>query len=311
MSPSRRAFLGGAAALLATTRARAGAPQERELERATSAYNEVVITQAGSVRTMYFVQGGRWLIESRIDLDDPTALDLDVFRTMSAGLLVQPRPARILMVGVGGGQLSNYLFARLPGVEIDAVDIDPEVVRLARKYFEIPDDPRYRTHVGDGRLFVEQSSAADVDMLILDAFRGTSVPYHLRTRTFYEACRRRLRPGGVVVANLHNRAARYADDRTTFASVFAHDYGFVSEREYETTLVCTADAAPVSVYTMRRNAAALRDRFGAHLPRLASALHLRADVAPGTVLQDDFAAEDAARGVRRHNESCRPTCDGD
>ncbi len=313
MDGTRRAFLGGAAALLASPHVRAAAPEERELERARSAYNEVVITQAGSVRTMYFVQNGRWLIESRIDLDDPTALDLDVFRTMSAGLLVQPAPKRILMVGVGGGQLSNYLFARLPGVEIDAVDIDPEVVRLARAYFEIPDDPRYRTHVGDGRLFVEQSAAADVDMLILDAFRGTSVPFHLRTRSFYEACRRRLRPGGVVVANLHNRADRYADDRATFAAVFAHDYGFVSEREYETTLVCSADEAPVSVYAIRRNAASLRETFGPHLPRLAARLHLRPDVALGTVLEDDFAADDTSRadGVKRHNESCRPTCDRD
>ncbi len=284
-------------------------PAERELERARSAFNEVVITEAGSIRTMYFVQGDAWLVESRIDLDDPTSLSLDVFRTMTAGLLLQPRPRRICMVGVGGGQLSNYLFARLPGVEIDAVDIDPEVVRLARKYFEIPDDPRYRTHVGDGRLFVESSTTADVDMLILDAFRGTSVPYHLRTSQFYGACRQRLRPAGVVVANLHNRSPRYPHDRATFAAVFAHDYGFVSQREYETTLVCTADAAPVGVYAMRHNARALQADFDVDLLHLASRLHLRPPAALGRVLEDDFAS--TADGVRRHNESCKPRCDRD
>lgn len=299
----RRSLLAGAAACLVPTIGRAQS-EEVVLERATSEFNEVVITQAGSVRTMYFVQGEQWLIESRLDLDAPTQLSLDVFRTMTAGLLVQPEPRRILMVGVGGGQLSNFLFARLPNVQIDAVDIDPQVVRLARKYFEIPTSPRYRTLVGDGRLFVERSSEPDVDMLILDAFRGTSVPFHLRTHEFYSSCRARLAPHGVVVANLHNNATRYANDRATFASVFEHDYGFVSDREYETTLVCGQQA--VSVYAMRKHAALLAPRFGDDLTHLASRLHLRPDASLGQVQHDDFNSTEI--GVRAHNDSCKPRC---
>ena len=287
---------------------RLGQADEREhvLERAVSDFNEVVVTQAGSIRTMYFVQGERWLIESRIDLRRPETLSLGVFRSMRAALLLQPAPARVLMIGLGGGQLSNYLFAHLPGVEIDAVDIDPEVVRLARAYFEIPEHPRYRTHVGDGRLFVEARSEADTDLLILDAFRGTSVPFHLRTRQFYAACRERLRPAGALVANLHTHTSRYPDDRATFGAVFEHDYAFVDGREAETTLVCTRQ--PVGAYTMRENAAALAPTFGHGMERLASRLLLHPP-SGGAVLEDDFSA--SAIGARRHNDSCRPTCFGE
>ncbi|MCR9163616.1 MAG: spermidine synthase [Nannocystaceae bacterium] len=305
MSLSRRTVLLGAASTFVAPAAWAD-DEEQVLERASSAFNEVVITQAGSIRTMYFVQGDRWLIESRIDLTQPQALSLSVFRSMRACLLLQPAPRRVLMVGLGGGQLSNMLFARFPGIEIDAVDIDPEVVRLARTYFALPDDPRYRTHVDDGRLFVERSAEPDTDLLILDAFRGTSVPYHLRTRQFHAACNARLRPGGALVANLHTHTSRYLDDRATFAAVFEHDYGFVDERDAETTLVCTA--APVSPYRMRANARALAPAFGRGMERLASRLVLQRPTG-GRVLEDDFV--DAAAGARRHNASCAPRCAGE
>ncbi len=304
----RRALLAGAASSVLASAVHAGptTQEERILERVSSAYNDIVVTQSGSVRTMYFVQAQRWLIESRIDLRDPDALSLSVFRSMRAALLLQPAPKRVLMVGVGGGQLSNFLFSRLPGVEIDAVDIDPEVVRLARAYFQIPSDPRYRTHVGDGRLFVEQRSEADTDLLILDAFRGTSVPFHLRTRQFYAGCRARLRSGGALVANLHTHSSRYPDDRATFAAAFEYNYAFVDERDAETTLVCTRD--PVGLYQLRENAVVADRTFGPGLQRLGARLQVHA-TRGGHLLVDDFGS--SAAGAKRHNESCRPRCQGD
>lgn len=309
MSPlPRRALLAGASSFVIASAAQAAGlqPEERVLERASSDYNDIVVTQAGSVRTMYFVQGDRWLIESQLDLRDPDALSLSVFRSMRAALLLQPAPKRVLMVGVGGGQLSNFLFSRLPGVEIDAVDIDPEVIRLARAYFQIPNDPHYRTHVGDGRLFVEQRPEADTDLLILDAFRGTSVPFHLRTRQFYAACRAQLRTGGAAVANLHTHTSRYADDRATFGAAFEHEYAFVDERKAETTLVCTGD--PVGLYQVRRNGVAADRTFGPGMQRLAARLQVHS-VRGGHVLEDDFS--NSAAGAKRHNDSCSPRCQGD
>ena len=284
------------------------AAEETLLEEATSEYNTIMITERGSVRTMYFVVDGTRYIESRWDMDHPNSLDLDYSRTMMAGFLLNPNPKRFMMMGVGGGQMSNYLFERFPDLEIDAVDIDPEVVRLARKYFGVPDNPRYRTHVGDGRLFIE--SAKDPwDHIMLDAFRGVFVPYHLKTREAYQACLEKLTPGGVVVANLHNLTRMYPHDRNTLAAVFPHRYSFVSESGNQTTFVASAAQQRAGTFAIRDNAREVAKRFDFDVMGLAARYYIRSDWDVGaSVLTDDFKPGDLETAAERHNTTCIAGC---
>jgi len=286
----------------------AAATEEKLLEQATSEYNTIMVTERGSVRTMYFVVDGTRYIESRWDMDNPGSLDLDYSRTMMAGFLVQPAPKRFMMMGLGGGQISNYLFERFPELEIDAVDIDPEVVRLARKYFGVPDDPRYRTHVGDGRLFIENASEP-WDHIMLDAFRGVFVPYHLKTKEAYAACLAKLTPGGVVVANLHNLTRMYPHDRQTLASVFPQRYSFVSESGNQTTFVASSSKDRVGVYEIRNNAGRVAGKFDFDLLGLAARYYLRTDWDPeARVLTDDFDPQELESAAQRHNTTCIAGC---
>jgi len=192
----RRGFISGLGAAagwwLAPRTGRAAAEPERVLGEGRSKYNHVRVTERGSVRTMYFVgDDGTQYIETRVDRAHGASLDLDVFRTMLAGFIVQPAPRRVLVLGLGGGALPNYFYAKVPGLGLDAVDIDPEVVRLAQAYFGVPkDDPNYRVHVADARLFLERAPpAVRWDMIVLDAFRGVQVPFHLKTAEFHAAVR--------------------------------------------------------------------------------------------------------------------------
>lgn len=313
---TRRSFLGalgGAAAFgLVDPPGHARAAGDTTLEEARSRYNHVRIAQRGSVRTMYFVgDDGTQYVESRLDLSRPQSLDLDYARTMMAGFLLQPRPQRALMLGLGGGQLSNYLHDRFPALEIDTIEIDPEVVRLAQRYFNVPrDDPRYRNHVGDGRLFVESAEPGRTwDLIILDAFRGVFVPYHLKTAEFYEACLRRLSPAGVVVANLHNATRMYPHDRQTLAAVFPQRYSFVSETGNQTTFVATAAAERVGPYALRAAARELRGSFDFDLLGLAARYYMRTDwETEAAVLRDDFKPDDLEAATKRHNKTCIKGC---
>ena len=309
---SRRALLqaGGAATVgLACGRAGAAVVVERTLAEARSQYNHVRVGERGSVRTMYFVgDNGMQYIESRVDRALPASLDLDYTRTMMAGFLLQPRPRRLLMLGLGGGGMSNYLHARLPGLEIDAVDIDPEVVRLAQTYFDVPkDDPRYRCHVDDARLFVERSTQ-QWDMIMLDAFRGVFVPFHLKTVEFYQAVLARLSPQGVVVANLHNATRMYPHDRETMAAVFPGRYSFVSEGGNQTTLVATSEPRRLGPYALRSNARLAQPTFDFDLHGLAARLYLRRDWDTAEVLRDDFDRGELKAATERHNETCVKGC---
>jgi spermidine synthase len=310
---SRRGLLragGGAALGLACGRdGRAAEPAEVVLAEAQSQYNRVRIGERGTVRTMYFVgDNGLQYIESRVDRAYPASLDLDYTRTMMAGFLLQPRPRRLLMLGLGGGGMSNYLFGRIPGLEVDAVDIDPEVVRLAQTYFDVPKaDPRYRVHVDDARLFVERATT-QWDMIMLDAFRGVFVPFHLKTAEFYRAVLARLSPQGVVVANLHNVTRMYPHDRETMATVFPTRYSFVSEGGNQTTLVASADPRRASPYVVRANARAAQPQFDFDLLGLAARLYLRRDWEPAAVLRDDFNKDELGAAAERHNETCVKGC---
>lgn len=287
----------------------AAEPAEVVLDEAQSQFNRVRVAERGTVRTMYFVgDNGMQYIESRFDRAYPASLDLDYTRTMMAGFLLQPRPTKLLMLGLGGGGMSNYLRGRFPGLEIDAVDIDPEVVRMAQTYFGVPkDDPKYRVHVDDARLFVERS-ATQWDMIMLDAFRGVFVPFHLKTAEFYKAVLARLSPQGVVVANLHNVTKMYPHDRETMASVFPSCYSFVSEGGNQTTLVASADPQRASTYVLRANARAAQPQFDFDLHGLAARLYMRRDWEQVDVLRDDFNREDLKTATERHNETCVKGC---
>jgi spermidine synthase len=260
---------------------------------------------------MYFVVDGTYYIESRWDRGYANSLDLGYTRTMMAGFLINPNVKRLLMIGFGGGQISNYLFEHFPGIEIDAVDIDPEVIRLARKYFGVPDDPRYRTHAADGRLFVEQAKADQRwDQIMLDAFRGVFVPFHLKTVEYYQTLLAHLTPKGTVVANLHSLTEMYKHDRNTFAAVFPGNYPFRSENGRQTTFVASADKTPVGVYQQRANARSLADKFDFDLLGLAGRLYLETDWdTKAEILRDDFPPGQTPQGAERHNERCTgPNC---
>ncbi len=313
MPLSRRAWLRGAGAGSLTAGlglprwVHALAPHERVLDEAKSPFNHIVVAEDGDVVTMYFVVDGTYYIESRLDRGHPRSLDLDYTRTMMAGFLLQPQPKRLLMIGFGGGQISNYLFERVPGLEIDAVDIDPEVIRLARKHFDVPNSPRYRTHAADGRWFVEKAPTSPAwDMIMLDAFRGVFVPLHLKTAEYYGALLDHLTPEGVVVANLHNATPMYKHDRTTFAHAFPQGYAFHTERGRQTIFVASAAAHTLGSYGMQDNARLAQPAFDFDLPGLAARWYLGRDWDHdgAQVLHDDFTPQELERGIERHNERC-------
>lgn len=305
---TRRHWLAAAAAVVGTgalAPRRGLAAGERVLEEAHSAYNHIVVAEQGDLRTMYFVVDGTYYIESRIDRSHRASLDLDYTRTMMAGYLVQPEVRKLLMIGFGGGQLTNYLFHQFPDLEIDAVDIDGEVIRLARKYFDVPDDPRYRTHAADGRLFVEKAGDTRWDMVMLDAFRGVFVPFHLKTREYYEILRTHMSPAGVAVANLHNATPMYPHDRVTFADVFPTGYAFAAEHSRQTTYVASASSHQLGIYELRANARKLAPNFDFDLMGVTARWYLARDYDPEVpVLRDDFPAGQTPRGAERHNERC-------
>jgi spermidine synthase len=92
-------------------------------------------------------------------------------------------------------------------VRADGAELDPEIVRLGREFFDLPGPEAdwLRVYEMDGRQMLELLPP-DVryHMLVVDAFTNELyIPFHLGTREFFELCRRRLEPGGVLAMNVY------------------------------------------------------------------------------------------------------------
>lgn len=113
---------------------------------------------------------------------------------------------RVGAIGLGAGAAACY---RRPGQDWVFLEIDPEVVRLARdeRYFRYLSAcaPDARIVLGDGRLSLASGALPPFDLMILDAFSSDAIPLHLMTREAFALYLRHLTPEGVLMVHITNR----------------------------------------------------------------------------------------------------------
>jgi len=132
---------------------------------------------------------------------DPVALFLPYSQMMVAALALPPEPRRVLLLGHGGGSLAKWLAHYWPELELDAVEVDPSVVRAAEQYFRYEPAQGHHIYVKDARMFLRNTSAT-YDVIWLDVFARHLIPFHLTTQEFFRELRARLHPDGVLAVNL-------------------------------------------------------------------------------------------------------------
>ena len=148
------------------------------------------------------------MIQSEMRLSRPDDLVLGYARAMMCFVLFHPRPEHIVMVGLGGGSLAKFCHRFLPHSRITVLELRADVIAL-REQFAIPrDSARFRVVEADAALYMRQLRGA-VDVLLVDGFDAAGLPPELGSAAFYADCRRALRPGGVMVANIFSYDPRY------------------------------------------------------------------------------------------------------
>ncbi|WP_412025688.1 spermidine synthase [Burkholderia cepacia] len=164
--------------------------------------------------------------QSFMSLRDPIRLELGYTRVMMGFLLLQPVPAHICMLGLGGGSLAKYCYRHLPGAAIDAVEINPDVIAL-RDVFRIPvDDARFAVVCADG---ADHVTRADIrtDVILHDAFVADGTPGRCTGAAFLDACRERLSEAGVLAINLMDDDPALPRHLEQLRSVFGSSYALV------------------------------------------------------------------------------------
>ena len=188
---------------------------------------------------------------SFVDLDDPGLLDFEYMQ--QAGAVVEVVAARrpdltVLHLGAGGCALARALAHRHPGARQLAVELDGELARLAREWFDLPRAPRLRLRTGEARAELTRLPDDTYDVVARDVFAGDRTPDHLTTLEFTREVRRVLRDGGVYVANCADRPplTLARSELATLGAAFAH-VGVVAEpaqlrgRRYGNLLLVATD----------------------------------------------------------------------
>jgi spermidine synthase len=165
--------------------------------------------------------------QSSMIISDPTRLGLSYLRTSVAALAAHEDPQDVLVVGLGGGAMPKFLAEHYPDLNIDVVEIDPDVVRVAQDYFEFEPTSNMRVFAVDGRIFLREVDKS-YDVILLDAYGSDRIPFHLTTVEFFELVRERLNPNGVVSLNLWEALVNrfYFSILRTMQSVFPELYLF-------------------------------------------------------------------------------------
>jgi MFS family permease len=148
------------------------------------------------------------LHHSYVDLEDPTYLGFSYVRRFAGavdGWWPEGRPLQAVHVGGGGFTLPRWLGATRPGSLSDVLEIDAEVVDLARRDLGLETGPSLRVVVGDARTSLADVPPASADLVVGDAFGSLSVPWHLATVEATELVRGALTDDGLYVLNVIDR----------------------------------------------------------------------------------------------------------
>ena len=239
------------------------------------------------------------------DTGEPYLFDYYGYYDIASAVAGATEPVkRTLMLGGGTFVYPRHQLAKLPDSQSDVIEIDPQLVDVARTQFFLEDDPRLRIHIEDARTYLNRVSEPGTrnsmlgayDVALIDVFKSAkSVPYQLTTRETMQMVSDVLDEDGVVVMNIianpRGRGARFLSaEFKTVASVFPQAAVFavrgleVGDELQNVSIIATK--RPVSDAKLAQLLDAVAPETAAH--RIDPAT-LPQDV---PVLTDDFAPVD-------------------
>jgi hypothetical protein len=266
------------------------APRPCEVETAYHCAKVVADPSREGGRTLYLDQ----LRHSYVDLSDPEHLEFDYTKDFGAAIDASwpgAQPLTALHVGGGGLTMPHYLTATRPGNENKVYEIDSGVIEIDKAELGAEPGPGLDLQVRDGRLGVRSEPADSRDLVVMDAFGGVAVPWHLTTREVVADVRRVLKPDGLYLVNVIDyppQAFAKAEARTLEAE-FPHVAVIARPNALSGAeggnFVLLASDQPI-------DAAAIRQRLAGRSTLVSDAPAVRAFIGAGPVLTDDYAPVD-------------------
>ncbi len=224
-----------------------------------SIYHHITIRQDGMERCMIFGRQ-RDLRQTCIDLEKPDSSLFEYTSLMFAGFLFKADAKKVCLIGLGGGYIPTVFRMHLPQVQLQTVEVDPMVDKLARQYFGFSIPAGQKLAIDDGRQFLKRSQER-YDQIWLDAFNSDYIPAHMTTKEFLTLAKSRLTEGGIVIQNLFCGNKLYDAQIATFRTVFAKVFVFEGARS-GSCIIVASDRPAIEPAGLRKQAERLGGRIG-------------------------------------------------
>ena len=111
--------------------------------------------------------------------------------------------SNILILGLGAGTLAKLISQKWQGVKITAVEIDPKIVEIGKKYFDLDKIPKLKIVLADAAQFVSKLEIKNLkfEIIFTDLYLGDQFPPQCETINFLKNLKSLLASPGLVVLN--------------------------------------------------------------------------------------------------------------
>ena len=188
-------------------------------------------------------------------------------------------PRRVAILGNAAGTTSRAYEEFFPGTRVDGVEIDAELSDIGREYFDM-NNPRLHLYHEDARPFLRRIDAR-YDVISVDAYRQPYIPFYLSTEEFFELCRDRLAPGGVLIVNAGHPEGQDDLEKVLSATIGEAFPNVLRHPIEDTNTLIVASEAPISAERLRNRLPDLP--AGLQSTALAAAAQIEPPLRGGTV----------------------------
>ncbi|WP_374991016.1 spermidine synthase [Pseudoalteromonas haloplanktis] len=218
------------------------------IHKERSLYRNILVEENGDLRCLKFDEKTRTSSQSCMYVSKPKELVFNYTKLTFASLLMIDNPQNVLIIGLGGGTLSNVIHQLYPQASIENVEIDPAVIKVARDYFDFIETEKVTAKVQDGRIFIKRAAIKkeQYDWIILDAFNGDYIPEHLLTKEFFDEIKSVLAPNGIIAANTFSSSKLYQHESATYHAVFGDFINVTTEKNSNRIILAGFKAPPTA-----------------------------------------------------------------
>jgi spermidine synthase len=245
--------------------------EEKILFEKNSLYQFIVVSEDVEKKERYIYNTKRDYMQGGISVTDPDRLIFEYYRLSFISLAFLDRePEDVLFVGLGAGSMPRYFCRYYPVAKVDVVEIDPDILGVAMRYFHFDGTENMKVHISDGRTFIKRSKK-QYDLISLDAYQTDYIPFHLTTVEFLQEVKNHLREGGVVVSNVVTRenTEYFHAMIETYKQVFPHLYIYKGTKSANLIFIATDAPKKKTAEAISRRARKLQEEknFDMDLPR--------------------------------------------